>query len=58
VTCDPATLVYAARITLGGGLSGAEAWTAATAALRQAVLVHKDPEFATVADLAQEHIGQ
>ena len=57
VTCEPAILVEAARIKLRGGLSVADAWIAATAALRQAVLVHKDPEFATVADLAQEHIG-
>jgi ribonuclease VapC len=58
VTCEPAILVEAARIKQRGGLSVADAWIAATAALRQAVLVHKDPEFATVADLAQEHIGQ
>lgn len=58
VTCEPAILFEAARIKQRGGLSVADAWIAATAALRQAVLVHKDPEFAMVADLAQEHIGQ
>ena len=58
VTCEPAILVEAARIKQRGGLSVADAWIAATAALRQAVLVHKDPELATVADLAQEHIGR
>ena len=58
VTCEPAILAEAARIKKRGGLSVADAWIAATAALRHAVLVHKDPEFATVADLAQEHIGQ
>jgi ribonuclease VapC len=58
VTCEAAILVEAARIKQRGSLSVADAWIAATATLRQAVLVHKDPEFATVADLAQEHIGQ
>lgn len=58
VTCEPAILVAAARIKQRGRLSVADAWIAATAAARQAVLVHKDPEFATVADLAQEHIGR
>jgi predicted nucleic acid-binding protein len=58
VTCEPAILLEAARIKQRGGLSVTDAWIAATAALRQAVLVHKDPEFALVADLAQEHIGQ
>ncbi|MFN8640842.1 MAG: PIN domain-containing protein [Candidatus Binatia bacterium] len=58
VICEPAILVEAARIKQWGGLSVADAWIAATAALRHAVLVHKDPELAAVADLAQEHIGR
>src|SRR5262245_22069826 len=45
VTCEPAILVESARIKQRGGLSVADAWIAATAVARDAVLVHKDPEF-------------
>jgi ribonuclease VapC len=58
VSCEPAILIEAARLKQRGGLSVADAWIAATAALRHAVLVHKDPEFATITDLAQERIGR
>lgn len=57
VTCEPPILVEAARIKRRGGLSVADAWIAATAVLREAVLVHKDPEFVALADLTQEHLG-
>jgi predicted nucleic acid-binding protein len=57
VTCEPPILVEAARIKRQGGLSVADAWIAATAVLRQAVLVHKDPEFAALAEPSQEHLG-
>lgn len=57
VTCEPPILVEAARIKQRGGLSVADAWIAATAVLREAVLVHKDPEFAALAELSQEHLG-
>ncbi len=57
VTCEPPILVEAARIKQKGGLSVADAWIAATAVLREAVLVHKDPEFTALANLAQEHLG-
>jgi ribonuclease VapC len=55
VTCEPAILLEAARLKQRGGLSVADAWIAATAVLRQAVLVHKDPEFAAL-DLPQEQL--
>lgn len=58
VTCEPRILVEAARIKQKGGLSVADAWIAATAILREAVLVHKDPEFAVVADLSQEPLSR
>lgn len=58
VTCEPPILVESARIKKQSGLSVADAWIAATAVLRQAVLVHKDPEFADLADLSQEHLGR
>ena len=57
VTCEPPILVEAARIKQKGGLSVADAWIAATAVARQAVLVHKDPEFKAFADLSQENLG-
>lgn len=57
VSCEPAILAQSARLKQRGGLSVADAWIAATAVLRQAILVHKDPEFLTLADLSQERIG-
>jgi len=56
VSCEPAILETAARIKAGGGMSVADAWIAATAAERGAVLVHKDPEFARAADVRQERL--
>lgn len=58
VTCEPQILIESARIKQQGGLSVADAWIAATAVLRQAVLVHKDPEFAALTGLSQEHLGR
>lgn len=57
VSCDPAILVEAARIKARGGLSVADAWIAATAVVREAVLVHRDPEFRRLPELAQERLG-
>jgi predicted nucleic acid-binding protein len=56
VSCEDAILAAAARIKASGGLSVADAWIAATAAHRDAVLVHKDPEFARVAHVEQERL--
>jgi predicted nucleic acid-binding protein len=41
----------AAEVKAGGGLSLADAWIAALALMRNAELVHKDPEFDRVAGL-------
>jgi ribonuclease VapC len=57
VSCEPAILTEAARIKSHAGLSVADAWIAATAVVREAVLVHKDPEFRRVAGLEQERLG-
>jgi predicted nucleic acid-binding protein len=57
VSCEPPVLLEAARIKAGGHLSVADAWIAATARLKDAVLVHKDPEFAAVENLEQEFLG-
>jgi predicted nucleic acid-binding protein len=56
VSCDLPILEEAARMKAGGGLSVADAWIAATAAVRDAVLVHKDPEFERVRGVRQEHL--
>ena len=57
VSCEPAILEEAASIKAVGGLSVADAWIAATAAVRDAVLVHKDPEFARARHVRQERLG-
>ncbi len=56
VSCDPEILDLAARFKARGALSVADAWIAATAATKRAVLVHKDPEFATVREIDQERL--
>ncbi len=56
VSCEPEILDVAARFKARGGLSVADAWIAATAASKRAVLVHKDPEFATVREIDQERL--
>ena len=56
VSCEDDILKEAARIKAGGGLSVADAWIAATAARRQAVLVHKDPEFHRLRHVEQERL--
>lgn len=57
VSCEPPILAQSARIKQRGGVSVADAWIAATAVVRQAILVHKDPEFVALADLSQERLG-
>jgi predicted nucleic acid-binding protein len=54
VSCEAEILAEAARLKSAGGLSVADAWIAATAWHRDAVLVHKDAEFARCPDLKQE----
>jgi ribonuclease VapC len=58
VSCEPEILEWAARIKADGGLSVADAWIAATAAVHRAVLVHKDSEFTRVRAVSQERIGR
>ncbi len=58
VSCDADILDAAAKLKAAGGLSVADAWIAATAKIRDAVLVHKDPEFARATDVAQERIAR
>ena len=57
VSCEPEILEEAARIKTAGGLSVADAWIAATAAVHQAVLVHKNPEMRRARQVRQEEIS-
>jgi ribonuclease VapC len=56
VTCEPRILEVAATLKARGGLSVADSWIAATALIRNAILVHRDPEFAALSDLPQERL--
>lgn len=57
VSCEPEILEAAAELKAGGGLSVADSWIAATALVRGAVLVHRDPEYASLEHVAQEPLA-
>ena len=48
IEADEGLLVQAAELKASHTISVADAWIAAAALRQQAILVHKDPEFATV----------
>ena len=54
---SPSWGVAAAHVKARGGLSFADAWIAALALLRGAVLVHRDPEFEGVEGLQRQWLG-
>lgn len=54
VSCEPPILELASRLKAQGGLSVADSWIGATAIVRKATLVHKDPEFAKFKEISQE----
>ena len=54
---DPAWGYVAAQVKSRGGLSVADAWMAALALLRNATLVHRDPEFEGVSGLQARWLG-
>jgi predicted nucleic acid-binding protein len=54
VTCEPQILDSSAYVKSQGGLSVADSWIAATALRYDAMLIHKDPEFAGFRAIAQE----
>ncbi|HEY2388933.1 MAG TPA: PIN domain-containing protein [Candidatus Binatia bacterium] len=56
VSCEPEILDAAAALKASGGLSVADAWIAATASTREAILVHKDPELARARTVRQERL--
>ena len=57
VLCSDALLEQAAAIKANHRLSVADAWIAAAAQREGAVLVHKDPEFRALDQVAQEWLG-
>ena len=57
VSCEDPILEQAAAFKSRGGLSVADSWIAATAAVRGAVLVHKDPEFVRFREIGQRQIA-
>jgi len=54
VSCEPDILEMASRLKARGRLSVADSWIAATAIVRGATLVHKDPEFRRLKEIPQE----
>ena len=56
VTCEPDILEAASSLKARGGLSVADSWIAATAMIRRAILIHKDPEFVEFKDIRQEFL--
>jgi predicted nucleic acid-binding protein len=56
VSCEPEILETAALLKAEGGLSVADSWIGATAIIRNAVLVHKDPEFTRHKNIPQKFI--
>jgi predicted nucleic acid-binding protein len=58
VTCEPLILEAAAQLKARGRLSVADSWIGATAISRQAMLIHKDPEFTKFPEIPQEAIGK
>ena len=55
--CSDALLEQAAAIKANHPLSLADAWIAAAVQREGAVLVHKDPEFRALDQVAQEWLG-
>ncbi|MGH6689278.1 MAG: PIN domain-containing protein [Gammaproteobacteria bacterium] len=56
VSCEPGILQTAATLKARGGLSVADSWIAATAVAYDAILVHRDPEFASLREIPQESL--
>ena len=56
VTCEPAILEMASRLKARAGLSVADSWIGATAIVREATLIHKDPEFGKFKEIPQEFL--
>jgi predicted nucleic acid-binding protein len=53
VSCEPEIPEVASRRKAQGGLSVADCWIGATAMVREATLLHKDPEFTKFKEIPQ-----
>ena len=58
IACEPQILESSAYVKSHGGLSVADSWIAATAIIRDATLIHKDPEFQKFKELPQEILAK
>lgn len=56
VSCEPEILEAAALLKAAGGLSVADSWIGATAIVRNAILIHRDPEFTKCSNISQRFI--
>jgi predicted nucleic acid-binding protein len=56
VSCEAEILEAAAQLKAEGGLSVADSWIGATAIVRNATLIHKDPEFNRFPEIRQQFI--
>jgi len=57
VSCEPEILEAAAILKVKGGLSVADSWIGATAVVRNALLIHRDPEFRKFQRIPQRFLG-
>jgi ribonuclease VapC len=56
ISCESEILEAAAQLKAEGGLSVADSWIGATAIIRNAILIHKDPEFAKIRRISQRFL--
>jgi len=56
ISCEPEILEAAALLKAEGGLSVADSWIGATAIVRNAILVHCDPEFRKFQSIPQRYL--
>jgi predicted nucleic acid-binding protein len=56
IDCESEILDQAAMLKSRGGISVADSWIAATAIIRGATLIHKDPELRKIAELSQQFL--
>jgi len=56
IDCESEILDQAAMLKGRGGISVADSWIAATAIIRDATLIHKDPELRKIAEISQQFL--
>ena len=58
IDCESEILDQAAMLKSRGGISVADSWIAATAIIRDATLIHKDPELRKIAELSPQFLEE